>query len=337
MLKILVLILLYGLFFLMCYLGTGTLKKNMKSFYSYPDEIQSRIRQNTALAAMIPKQKNMMQSFVSNLILFSIVFVLIGFLFPKEGFVGCFVYFLILGQGLNLFDLLVIDLLWWRNTQRTQIEGLDADRELYRNPGKHVDAFYRGMLMFLCAAFISAVVLRTKEIYSILGSFEGTLTTIFITILFCTVMFLTVWTGVALYPMPKLSSFMPEDIQEKLKGHKPPFQGAKILGLVLIIIEVMALIGLMTYMIWDGIHNGFTFGQFFARFLIVLYGEKMFDILFLDYFLITRTHFFQHYLPETEGCEGYNQFGHNKKEQMSKIVSLAFMCALEAWICTVIW
>ena len=44
MLKILVLILLYGLFFLMCYLGTGSLKKNMKSFYSYPDEIQERIR-----------------------------------------------------------------------------------------------------------------------------------------------------------------------------------------------------------------------------------------------------------------------------------------------------
>lgn len=64
-----------------------------------------------------------------------------------------------LGQGLNLFDLLVIDLLWWRNTKRTQIEGLDADRELYQNPRKHIDAFYRGMLMFLRAAFISAVVL----------------------------------------------------------------------------------------------------------------------------------------------------------------------------------
>lgn len=334
MLKILVLILLYGFFFLMCYLGTGTLKKNMKSFYSYPDEIQNRVRSNDLLVAMIPKPKTMMQSFVSNLILFSVVFVLVGLLFPQEGFVGCFVYFLIMGQGLNLFDLLVIDLVWWRNTERTKIEGLEADRELYRNPGKHVDAFYRGMLMFLCAAFISAVVLRTKEIYSILGSFEGTLTTIFISILFCTVMFFAVWTAVALYPMPKLSSFMPMDIQEKVKDHKPPFPGAKILGLVLIIIEVVALIGMMAYMIWDGIHNGFTFVQFYARFLIVLYGEKIFDILFLDYFLITRTHFFQHYWPETEGCEGYNQFGYNKKEQMVRLIAYPFICALMAWICT---
>lgn len=155
--KILIAIVLYGLFFFLCYLGTGTLKKNMKSFYSYPDEIQNRIKREDSLATMIPAPKTMMQSFVSNLILFSIVFILIGLLLSEESFVGCFVYFVMLGQGLNLFDLVVIDLLWWRNTKRTEIEGLDADRELYRDPGKHVDAFYRGILMFLCAAFIGAV------------------------------------------------------------------------------------------------------------------------------------------------------------------------------------
>ena len=335
--KVLIIIVIYGLFFLMCYLGTGTLKKNMKSFYSYPDEIQNRVRNNELLANMIPKPKTMMQSFISNLILFSIVFILVGLLFPEESFVGCFVYFIILGQGLNLFDLLVIDLSWWRNTQRTQIEGLDADRELYQNPGKHVAAFYRGILMFLCVAFISAVVLRPEEIYIILGGATGLFTTALITLLFCMVMFLLIWAGVALHPMPKLLSFMPGDIQEKLKDHKPPFKGANILGLILMLIRIVALIGLMVYMVWEGIQNGFTFGQFFARFLIVLYGEKMFDILFLDYFLITRTNFFQHYWPETEGCEGYNQFGYNKKEQMVRLIFLPFVCALFAWICTIIW
>ena len=28
-------------------------------------------------------------------------------------------------------------------------------------------------------------------------------------------------------------------------------------------------------------------------------------------FLITKSHFFQHYLPETEGCAGYHRFGYN--------------------------
>ena len=119
------------------------------------------------VTAFFRKSKNCAIALTSHraAILFSVVFVLIGLLFPEEDFLGCFLYFLILGQGLNLFDLLVIDLLWWRNSKRTEIEGLDADRELYSDPGKHVDAFYRGILMFLCVAFISAVVLRPKEIY----------------------------------------------------------------------------------------------------------------------------------------------------------------------------
>lgn len=136
------------------------------------------------------------------------MFILVGLLFPEESFVGCFVYFIILGQGLNLFDLLVIDISWWRNTKRTEIEGLNADRELYRDPGKHVDAFYRGILMFLCAAFISAVVLRPEEIYIILGGSTGLFTTALITLLFCMIMFLLIWVGVAFHAMPKLLSFM---------------------------------------------------------------------------------------------------------------------------------
>lgn len=31
-------------FFMLCYLGTGTDKKNLKSYSSYPDEVQSRIK-----------------------------------------------------------------------------------------------------------------------------------------------------------------------------------------------------------------------------------------------------------------------------------------------------
>lgn len=51
-------IVIYGLFFLMCYLGTGTTEKNLKSFYSYPDNIQEKIRTNDKLSGMIPKKSS---------------------------------------------------------------------------------------------------------------------------------------------------------------------------------------------------------------------------------------------------------------------------------------
>jgi hypothetical protein len=33
--------------------------------------------------------------------------------------------------------------------------------------------------------------------------------------------------------------------------------------------------------------------------------------------LLTKTHFFQHFYPETEGCEGYHRFGFKRKGQLA--------------------
>lgn len=85
---------------------------------------------------------------------------------------------------------------------------------------------------------------------------------------------------------------------------------------------------------WDGVQRGYTFTQFLVRFLIILFGVKAFDIIGLDYILITKTHFFQHYFPETEGCAGYHNFGFNRKEQNRQIIIMPFAALLTAWICT---
>jgi len=145
-------IVIYGLFFLMCYLGTGTTEKNMKSFYSYPDIIQEKIRTNDKLSDMIPKKSSYLASFISNYVLFTVVFSIVGLILRIDGFWNNLWYFLIMGIGLNLFDLFVIDMLWWRNTKRTRFEELGADVEEYKNPQKHFMAFVRGIPVFICVA-----------------------------------------------------------------------------------------------------------------------------------------------------------------------------------------
>lgn len=151
---------LFALFFAMCFAGTGTTKKNIKSFYSYPDKIQARIRKNKTLAAMIPKKPSVATGFASNLILFTVVFCVVGMLLGFNTFRESFGYFLILGQGLNLFDLLIVDLLWWRRTKRTRFSEIEAEEELYANPKKHIQAFLRGVPMFFCAALLSALIMN---------------------------------------------------------------------------------------------------------------------------------------------------------------------------------
>ena len=85
---------------------------------------------------------------------------------------------------------------------------------------------------------------------------------------------------------------------------------------------------------WDGVRKGFTFGRFLPRFLVILLGLKAFDIIALDYILITKTQFFQPYIPETKGCAGYHSFGSNRKEQLTRILTLPFAALLTAWVCT---
>lgn len=151
-------IILYGLFFLLCYLGTGGDKKNMKSFYSYPDAVQTKIRQNSGLSKMIPVKLSYLKSFLSNLMLFTIVFIVIGFVLRFSEFVPAFIYLLILGEGLNLFDLLIIDCCWWSRAKRTHFTDITDDNE-YREISKHWAAFLRGVPVFVCAAIIAAVVI----------------------------------------------------------------------------------------------------------------------------------------------------------------------------------
>lgn len=153
-------IVIYGLFFLMCYLGTGTTAKNLKSFYSYPDIIQEKIRKNDKLSGMIPKKSSYLASFITNYVLFTVVFFIVGLLLRIDSFWNNLWYFLILGIGLNLFDFFVIDMLWWRNTKRIRFEELDADAEEYKNPKKHFMAFVRAIPVFICVAVTVSILMN---------------------------------------------------------------------------------------------------------------------------------------------------------------------------------
>ena len=60
---------------------------------------------------------------------------------------------------MNLFDLVVIDLLWWRNSKRIRFSCI-PEKEAYQNPKKHVDSFLRGIPTFAVVAVIVALILK---------------------------------------------------------------------------------------------------------------------------------------------------------------------------------
>ncbi len=160
------------------------------------------------------------------------------------------------------------------------------------------------------------------------------LTTVFLTLLMCALLFLMIWSAAFFLPWRRLMDFFPDDIRENAIGHLPPFRSAPIFGWICMVLCMLGFIGIIGYGGWDGVRRNYSFGQFLVRFLIILFGVKAFDIIGLDYILITKTQFFQHYFPETRGCAGYHSFGFNRKEQIRQCMVLPFAALLTAGICT---
>ena len=159
--KIIIAVVFYFLYWGMCFLGTGTDRKNLIGLRSYPDEVRKHVRSDPQLAKDVPKEKSTAAILLDNLLLFTVVFSILGLALKNvlslKGYMAAFWYFLALGEGLGVFDLLVIDLLWWRNTKRIRFSCL-PEKEYYQDPKKHIASFLHGIPLFAVVAALTALI-----------------------------------------------------------------------------------------------------------------------------------------------------------------------------------
>ena len=150
----------------------------------------------------------------------------------------------------------------------------------------------------------------------------------------CALLFLGIWGVTVTMPTKLLAENFPKDVQEKLKPRLDSLSMSpkRVLGWVILVLFIIAYIGLFVFGGIDGLRNGFIFRRFFLRFLTIGAVIKAFDIICLDYILLTKTHFFQHYFPETEGCPGWQEFGYNRKQQVRQCVMIVIGSILMACI-----
>ena len=153
-------------------------------------------------------------------------------------------------------------------------------------------------------------------------------------------LFLMLWGGVGFIQDKKFFSSAPRETREVVPDSKPErFPGQHAVGWGMIILSFALMGGAAVIGAWDGLQNGFSFWQFFGRFLTMLLLLKAFDILFFDWFLLCNggLNFFAHYYPETKGILGRHIFGYNWKTHLFHIALLApVISAILSWICTLL-
>jgi len=133
-----------------------------------------------------------------------------------------------------------------------------------------------------------------------------------------------------------LMRFLPRDIREAAKNHRDPPAGKRLIGYLLTALAAAGYVGVLFFLVADGIRRGYGFWLLFGRFMLFLYGYKLFDILVQDqYIVITRKYFVQFY-PETKDCRSWDDRSFNTKNQLIRLTAFPVVSALMAWITLII-
>ena len=142
--------------------------------------------------------------------------------------------------------------------------------------------------------------------------------------------------AVAFIQDKKLFSSAPKEAQAVIQPRENElFYGARVIGWTLMVFGVLMISGVGVISVWDGFRSGFTFFQFFLRFVLIFTIYKLYDMVCFDYFLLMRFEFFQHYFPEVRSVYPLKKYGFNIKSQLIKLlVIFPAVSALVAWICT---
>jgi len=162
------------------------------------------------------------------------------------------------------------------------------------------------------------------------------LLTIFLALVFCVAITLMMFAAVAFIQDKKFFSSAPKEAQEALlPREKELFYGAKAIGWTLMMFSFLMILGVGIISIWDGFRSGFTFWQFFFRFVFIFTVYKLYDMICFDYFLLMKFQFFQFYFPEVESVYKNRNYGYNIKSQLLKLLIIfPAASALAAWICS---
>ena len=162
------------------------------------------------------------------------------------------------------------------------------------------------------------------------------LLTIFLTIVFCAAISLMLLSAVAFIQDKKFFSSAPKEAQKVLIPRENElFYGARVIGWTLMIFSMLMIAGVGVISIWDGFRSGYTFRQFFLRFVTIFTVYKLYDMICFDWFLLCKFRFFQHYYPEVAPVYNGRKYGYNIKSQLLKLlVIFPAASALAAWICT---
>ena len=146
------------LFTLMVY---GMSRDPIKQLYNYPPRIQERVRSLPAYEGKIPTQKNKLAAKLTASVLFIVILSLIlRYVNGCTSFLQAFGTGFLLWTIVNLWDVIVLDILWFCHDPRFVFEGTEDMTADYHDYMFHIKGFLIGEVLALAVCALAGLVVQ---------------------------------------------------------------------------------------------------------------------------------------------------------------------------------
>lgn len=156
--------------------------------------------------------------------------------------------------------------------------------------------------------------------------------TIVVSFIMCLVEFLVIVIASPMANPAVVLRFLPEDVREAAKDHPAPPKYKQIIAHILLAIFLIAMFVGIIYVGINGIKSHVGYWKLAARFIVMLYVMKAFDIIVQDQWLVMTVGYFKKIFPETVECAGWKDRGFNNKNQIIRIVLYPFLAMITAGV-----
>lgn len=151
-------IILCILFTLMVYIMS---REPIKTLYNYPPKIQERVKSLDEYKDKIPTQENKVVAKIFASVLFLIIIcVILRYINGYTTFITSFSYGFLLWTVVNLYDVLVLDIIWFCHDKQFVFKGTEDIIKEYHNYWFHIKGFFMGELLALVICGIAGLIVQ---------------------------------------------------------------------------------------------------------------------------------------------------------------------------------
>ncbi len=136
-------------------------REPIKTLYNYPPKIQERVKSLDEYKDKIPTQENKLTAKIGASIIFlAILCVVLRYINGYETFIESFGYGFLLWTIVNLYDVVVLDIIWFYHDKFFVFKGTEDMVKEYHNYWFHIKGFFIGELLALVICAIAGVIIH---------------------------------------------------------------------------------------------------------------------------------------------------------------------------------